>query len=282
MPAAAASEPVATIDARILAEGPDWHVADVVCRAGPHDRPFEEQHQLVSIAAVIEGSFQYRGPAGQAVLYPGAFLLGNSGDCFVCGHEHAVGDRCVAFQFAPEHFAEIAAAVAGSSRFRFPAAMIPAVPELARAAAAAESAAKAGSSDRSALDELALRLAERAIAALADPKKRDRAPSPRDQRRISAALRHIEAHAEEPLDLDTLAGVACMSKYHFLRTFRRITGVTPYNFLLGVRLRRAAVRLSTTRAPVSAIAYEAGFGDLSTFNARFRATFGTTPSVFRA
>jgi AraC-like DNA-binding protein len=73
-----------------------------------------------------------------------------------------------------------------------------------------------------------------------------------------------------------------MSKYHFLRTFRHTVGLTPYQFLLGVRMRRAAVRLATSAAPVSAIAYETGFGDLSTFNARFRQTFGTSPTVFRS
>jgi AraC family transcriptional regulator len=109
-----------------------------------------------------------------------------------------------------------------------------------------------------------------------------RAPSADDQRRIANALRYIEEHAEEPLDLAGLAGVACMSKYHFLRTFRRTVGVTPYKFLLGVRLRRAAVRLRTTSAPIAAVAFDAGFGDLSTFNARFRGVFGESPRAYRS
>lgn len=72
-----------------------------------------------------------------------------------------------------------------------------------------------------------------------------------------------------------------MSKYHFLRTFRRVVGMTPYRFVLGVRMRRAAVMLATSAAPVSAIAFETGFGDLSTCNNRFRETFGTSPTAFR-
>jgi AraC family transcriptional regulator len=51
--------------------------------------------------------------------------------------------------------------------------------------------------------------------------------------------------------------------------------------VLGLRMRRAAVRLRTTSAPVATIAFDAGFGDLSTFNRSFREVFGTTPSVFR-
>ena len=107
------------------------------------------------------------------------------------------------------------------------------------------------------------------------------APGRGDGRRVSVAVRYLEAHAEDAVDLDTLAKLAGMSKYHFLRMFRRATGVTPYKYLLGVRLRRAAVKLATTDDAISTIAFDAGFGDLSTFNNRFKATFGQTPSAFR-
>lgn len=102
-----------------------------------------------------------------------------------------------------------------------------------------------------------------------------------DERRISDVLRYIERHSTDALDLDQLAGAAAMSKYHFLRTFRRTVGITPYQFLLSVRMRRAAVRLLTSSEPVSTIAFEAGFGDLSTFNGRFRDQFGTSPTSYR-
>jgi hypothetical protein len=74
---------------------------------------------------------------------------------------------------------------------------------------------------------------------------------------------------------------AAMSPYHFLRTFNVISGVTPYQFVLTQRLRRAAVRLRRTTDPISAIAYEAGFNDLSTFNRRFRRIMGMTPGAWR-
>lgn len=95
-------------------------------------------------------------------------------------------------------------------------------------------------------------------------------------------LRYIEEHSHEPLNLPHLAAVACMSTYHFLRTFRRMVGMTPHQFLLDVRIRRAATALCTTRAPITQIAFEAGFNDLSTFNARFRRVFGTSPGRLRS
>src|SRR5215468_10712244 len=91
----------------LLASGPGWRVEDVTCSAGPHDRPFEEQHDLVCVAAVTRGTFQYRTPNGRATLVPGALMLGNPGACFECGHEHGVGDRCLSFdcRLGPRHSA---------------------------------------------------------------------------------------------------------------------------------------------------------------------------------
>jgi AraC family transcriptional regulator len=73
-----------------------------------------------------------------------------------------------------------------------------------------------------------------------------------------------------------------MSKYHFLRCFRRTLGCTPHQWLLQHRLRRAAQALRENRdAAIAAVALDAGFGDLSTFNALFRGVFGATPGAFR-
>jgi AraC-like DNA-binding protein len=266
-------------EGRDLATGNGWRVSEVICYAGPQDRPFEELHSSVSIAAVVAGSFNYRCPEGRALLSPGSLLLGNAGSCFECGHEHSVGDRCVAFHYDPDYFAEIAASAAGSSRFRFKAAMLPALRALARPVATAETATRVAES--TAMEELAIGLAERVLGIVSDSHPTALAPSSRDQQRISRALRQIEDHCDEALDLDTLASVACMSKYHFLRCFRRIVGVTPHQFLLSARLRRAAVALRTGQEPVSTIAFDCGFGDLSTFNAQFRQAFGAAPGTFR-
>ena len=68
-----------------------------------------------------------------------------------------------------------------------------------------------------------------------------------------------------------------MSPYHFLRTFRRVVGMTPHQFILRTRLDDAAVQLRRSSRPVLDIALDAGFADLSTFNRRFRAIMGVTP-----
>ncbi len=266
--------------ARLVARGEDWSVSEFTCTAGPHDRPFEEARDGYTIAAVLEGSFTYRADNGVALLHPGALLLGNDRMCFECGHDHSAGDRCIAFNFSPELFCEIASRAAGTSRYKFSAPKAPAdkrsIPMLALVEAITRDAAPLH------VEEIATRLFERVVAALSGHGGSSAAPSRRETRRIADVLAYIEAQTVEPVDLATLAALANLSKYHFLRVFRRMTGMTPHQYLLGARMRRAALRLADSSETVASIAFESGFGDLSTFNNQFRRIFGVSPTAYRS
>lgn len=274
-----AERPPGTLSARPIGSGVGWAVSEFICTFGPGDRPFEESHAHIAISAVVSGSFRYRTSTGRALLHPGAFLLGNAGACYECGHDHGGGDRCIAFHYEPALFEEIAATAAGSSRYRFPVAMLPARREFAALVVDLEAAMTL--TDGIGMDELSVRLAERVLGAASGVVPVPVRATARDQRRIGATLRYIEANVDRPLDLEVLSDTAFMSKYHFLRTFRNVVGVTPHQFLLGARLRRAALTLRATSAPVAAVALDAGFNDLSTFGNQFRTAFGVSPNVFR-
>jgi len=265
---------------RTLATGDGWSVHEVVCNAGPSDRPFEERHEGFSVSAVFEGSFTYRSDAGRGLLYPGALLLGNSGACFECGHAHGVGDRCISLNVRDDLFGEIAAAAASTSRFRFSAPSLPPSPKALPVVALMEALSLRAPALRR--EELVLGLIERVVAATADQKRIAAAPAALEARRVVEAIRLVESDAARPVRLQDLAASAGMSKYHFLRVFRRLTGMTPYQYLLSARMRRAALDLASSRRPVLAIALDSGFNDLSTFNHRFRAAFGATPTQYRA
>ncbi|TGS09898.1 AraC family transcriptional regulator, partial [Mesorhizobium sp. M4B.F.Ca.ET.190.01.1.1] len=119
--------------------------------------------------------------------------------------------------------------------------------------AEAEAARETGDSE--AFEELGLRIAGAAIAAAAGPSRTARTPSRRDQKRVAEAVRLIELNAERPLSLSELADGTATSPYHFLRTFRQVVGMTPYQFLLRTRLHHAAVRLRTSDEAISTIAF---------------------------
>ncbi|CDX36454.1 AraC family transcriptional regulator [Mesorhizobium sp. ORS 3359] len=264
---------------RTLASGSGWQVSDVVCTAPAGDRPFEEEHRSFCVAAVTNGTFRYRTRQGTAMLAPGAILLGNPGACYECGHEHGAGDRCLSFHFSPAYLECVVAELPGAKRLGFADPRQPPLPVLAPLLAEAEAARER--SDNEAFEELGLRLAGAVVAAAAGSFRAARTPSRRDQKRVAEAVRLIELNAERPLSLAELAGATATSPYHFLRIFRHVAGMTPYQFLLRTRLHRAAVRLRSSDATISAIAFDAGFNDLSTFNRRFRREMEEAPGAYR-
>lgn len=86
-------------DSRRVMQGQGWCISDEICRAGPSDRPFEEQHTRFSVSVVLSGTFAYRSARGRALLSPGSILLGPQSAQFSCSHEHTRGDRCICFYF---------------------------------------------------------------------------------------------------------------------------------------------------------------------------------------
>jgi AraC-like DNA-binding protein len=269
----------------VLGQGDGWHVADVVCTCGPHDRRFEEQHPFFTIAIVLAGTFQYRGSLNrsgspQELMTPGSLLLGNAGQCFDCGHEHGWGDRCLSFRYSPDYFERIAAD-AGIARghrafqaLRLPP-LRPLSPTVTRSWALLSRGANAP------WEELGVQLAAEA-ATLANGQSH--APCnalPSVLARVTRTVRMIEGNQHRQLSLGDLARAAGLSSYHFLRIFQQVTGVTPHQYVRRMRLRNAAARLASQKEKVLDISLDCGFGDVSNFNRAFRTEFGVSPRTYR-
>ncbi len=99
---------------------------------------------------------------------------------------------------------------------------------------------------------------------------------------IARAVKRIEETYAEDIGVDDLAREACMSRFHFSRRFREVTGCSPYKYLCNVRLERAAEMLRRGRHGVTEVALSVGCADPGRFARMFRERFGTTPSRFRA
>lgn len=268
---------------RSIAAGPGWSVTDVVCTSGPGDRAFEERHSGVSIAIVLAGTFQYRGDHGRELMTPGSLMLGNAGARFECGHEHAPGDRCISFHYSPDLFDRLAAdAGAGARARRFRGGCVPPLRSLSPIVSRATVGAF-GVVGTAALawEELALALAVGALALDAGRTPAERTPTSAAVARVTQSVRTIARDPAARLTLGELARDAGQSPFHYLRTFERLTGVTPHQFILRARLRHAAARLATENAKVIDVAFDCGFNDVSTFNRTFRAEFGVSPRGYR-
>ena len=262
---------------RLLAEGQGWRVCEVVCGSGPGDRPFEEMHAWTSVAAVLSGVFTYRSHRGRALMTPGSLLLGDAGTCFECGHEHGTGDRCVAFQLAPDLVEETLAALYGRPQGRFAS---PSLPPLERLLPlGTEAQALAASPDPLRAEALALDVARMAFAL--DAGLRPRAASWREEVKAAEAVRIVDACYAEPLSVAELAHRVGLGRQRLALAFRRAVGVTPYNYILRRRLEAAAGRLRTSPRTVLDVALDVGFGDLSEFSRRFKRRFGVAPGAYR-
>jgi AraC family transcriptional regulator len=261
---------------RLIAEGDGWRVLDVLCTAGPHDRPFEERHKWESISLVMAGTFSYRSDRGGSLISSGSMVLGTVGRTFECSHQHGQGDRCFSFQFAPELFEAIARDV-GSSRCALHHDRIPPLRELAPLTARITSALVRPAS----LEEIGLELAGAVVQLDSESHPAAATTATRDVARIADLMHHLEAHFDEPHTLANLASTAGLSRYHFLRTFKRVTGVTPHQWILRARLREAARRLVASHHAITEIALDVGFDDLSNFIRSFRAEFGISPRRYR-
>lgn len=263
-------------DSRMLASGAGWRVVDVLCTSGPGDRPFEERYWSVAISLVLAGTFSYRSAQGSTLMSPGTLLLGNVGSSYECSHEHGQGDRCLSFQFDPGFFEDVAND-SNALAARFAHHRVPPLRELAPLNARAALALN----DRASFEELAVELAG-TVLRLSSGVRDERPSSARDRARVAAILQHLETNVAEPQNLEALAQMAGLSRYHFLRSFRAVTGVTPHQWLLRARLREAACRLVRDEAPVTEIALDVGFEDLSNFIRSFHSEFGIAPGKYRA
>lgn len=97
---------------------------------------------------------------------------------------------------------------------------------------------------------------------------------------VSRLKAQLETHPELKCSLDDMAETVFMSKYELIRRFKHEIGLTPHQFQLQNRIRKAR-RLLEKPSTMAEVALAAGFCDQSHFIRRFKKTVGLTPSEYR-
>jgi AraC-like DNA-binding protein len=246
---------------------------DFRCGADRGAAPFVETHDHFSVAYVRKGSFGYRARGGEFELVAGSILAGYPGDDYTCTHDHAQGDECLSV-----HMEESVVDAFGPTQ-PFRAGGVPPISELMVLGELAQSVVE-GKSDV-ALEEAGLLFAARFTDIVSGTRREPPKAGSQDRRRAVAAALFIDANSEAPLDLDASAREVGLSPFHFLRLFARVLGVTPHQYLVRSRLRRAARLLAEPEKAVTEVAFEVGFGDLSNFVRTFRRAAGVSPGEFK-
>ncbi len=262
------------MDATTLKTTPSMTVSEFRCDAGPDDTPFAECRTGHSLAYVRQGSFGCNCRAGFFELVAGSMLVGAPGDEYVCTHEHVSGDVCLSFFFSEDLVDAL-----GGRRETWQVGATPPLPELMVLGELAQSAAD-GNSDLG-LDEVGQILASRFIEVVSGKARKSASPTARDRRRAVETALWIDENSQSEIDLDDAAKQAGLSPFHFLRLFSNALGVTPHQYLLRSRLRRAARLLTDDDIAVTDVAYDVGFADLSNFVRTFHRAAGVSPTKFR-
>jgi AraC-like DNA-binding protein len=102
------------------------------------------------------------------------------------------------------------------------------------------------------------------------------------QQAVERVIRHMKAHLPEPLDLDAIAEIAAISKFHFVRIFDELTGTTPHHFLACLRMQHAKELLLHSDLSITELCMEVGYASLGSFSKTFSFLVGMSPQQFRA
>jgi AraC-like DNA-binding protein len=100
-------------------------------------------------------------------------------------------------------------------------------------------------------------------------------------RRIRRSVELMHTQLDQDLTLKALAAASYLSPFHFARLFKKLTGVSPHNYLAGIRATRAQLLLAETDLSVTEIGARVGYLSGSHFTKAFRMATGATPREFR-
>lgn len=99
---------------------------------------------------------------------------------------------------------------------------------------------------------------------------------------VAAVQAYMQAHLREPPSLDALAQQAGLERFHFAKTFRKLTGHSPLQHFLHLRMARACELLDTGAGTVAAVAGELGYADAHYFSRQFTQVIGLSPTAYRS
>lgn len=97
---------------------------------------------------------------------------------------------------------------------------------------------------------------------------------------IIEAKQFIDTNFNENIDLNIISKKACLSKFHFIRSFKNTYGVTPHQYLISVRIKEAK-KLLSNNIGIAETYVATGFESITSFIGLFKKMIGTTPDLYR-
>jgi len=98
---------------------------------------------------------------------------------------------------------------------------------------------------------------------------------------VNKALEYIHKNYSKDISIEDISSYVNLSKYHFIRVFKHVIGVTPYAYITGYRITMGKHMLLETSLSIEEISHECGFADSANFISRFKTHTGLSPLKYR-
>jgi AraC family transcriptional regulator len=257
---------------QLLVDTPVVRVFDVVCKAPRSGYGALDYNSVALLALPRRGAFMLERRGEVSVVDPATAVVLASEDEYRISHPTDEGDEGTVLIIPPEHLEEVAGGTRGRlGRLR---------PRDHLAVCFLTRLLRDGSTgDLEAQDAVFLLLARLSPAFRQVDDARSLGPAQRLRVEQTRAL--LASSPATRWDLDTLGRSLLCSPFHLARQFRAATGETVSRYLLRLRLALAIELLGDGECDIGRVAIESGFSHHSHFTARFRSTFGVTPSAAR-
>jgi len=286
-------------DIRILFSSDVYHAVRYQCYCNTCSISQPEYNDYFCIDFMQTGFFEYRSFRRQEDMHTGRILITKPSFPYTIRHVDDQPDTTTTFRFDPAFFQQIAANYIREAGWFLQNPDVHSIVINSNAALdhlhhiflqQVQPMEKAGQPighavpDKLYVDELVLHLLDvvmsrlgnvAAVAPLPDALKLYHLPT------IEQAQDYLLQHFREDISLQQLAQHCHTSPFHFSRIFKAVLGVSPHQYLLGIRLHQAKRLLGDTQQPVSDIAFACGFNNLEHFATAYRKKYNVSPSAYR-
>jgi AraC family transcriptional regulator len=263
-------------------------VHNFLCRCMNCKVSGKEHQENFVIAYIRTGNFQFKVFRNNLDAYHGFFLINKPGYEYRVGHDHKFPDECTIFTISDHSLAQLKEQVGALSWFfgnpDIQSVLIKATPETEYLHHCIFQLLQKVRLPRLWVETLMTELFVQVLLTHEKPalqplltvkQKKNYLPT------IETVKQFINENFTTDISLFELAELACLSPFHFNRLFKQITTVSPYQYLLRVRLKHAHLQLCNTSTPVADIAFLSGFNSLVHFSAAYKKMYGMPPSSAR-